>query len=1052
MVETEIVDELTLCKQTIAALENALQSSEARWRNILEESPQFGVSLNAKGEILFANRFLLEVTGWKIDDLLNKEWFNIFLPEDQADEVRNYFFSLQERKVFKEYTIYHNDILTRDGGRRSVAWFNVAEFEADGSLKLLTCLGVDQTEQKNIEAALKLSEDRLRLALEAANNAVWDLNMRTGEVYYSPQWFTMLGYEPGEMPSTYETWRDLVHKDDLGTIEAQFEDRLRRDGALQYELRMRTKDGSWKWILSRGRVFEGDASEGMRILGTHTDIHDLKIAQEALKAAKDEALQTNQALHINMAHLRTLIEAIPELVWLKDQNGVYALCNHRFERLFGAPEADIVGKTDYDFVDKDLADFFRVNDLAAVAAGKPVTNEETVHYKDDGHREELETIKTPIYDNEGTLLGVLGVARDITERNQIARELKESEIRFKALHNASFGGITIHDKGLILDCNQGLADITGYTVEELIGMDGLQLISDSTRDTVLQNILSGYEESYEVIGVRKNGEEYPLRLEARNIPYKGKSVRTVEFRDITSRKRAESELRDSELRHRVIFEKSPLGMIRFSEEGKILDCNENFVKLMGAPREKLIGFDSRNRANASMRDALIIALTGRPSSFEDYYTSVTGNKRTYLHVQFNPVNEGQSPTEVIATLEDFSERKRARDELQRAKEQAEAFSHSKTEFLANMSHEIRTPLNGILGMLQLMESTGLSEEQANYVTAAIKSSKRLTNLLSDILDLSRVEAGMLVVQETPFDLPGTIEQVCDLYKLTSEQTGVELRLNILPGIPRAVTGDPVRLQQVLTNLLGNAFKFTDSGYILLEATVLPISLPGKWRVLFSVTDTGVGIPHDKLDTLFESFTQVSQGFSRQYQGAGLGLAICKQLVDLMDGSIALESEVGGGTTLHVSIPFGEHAEPLTESSSVRSFSVPQQTSLRVLLAEDERVNSMVTKTLLSKAGYTVEVARNGLQALDALRAEDFDIVLMDIQMPVMDGVEATKEIRNGGAGDDKRAIPIIAVTAHAMVGDREKFIEAGMDSYVVKPVELDELRRVLEEVAIVKNV
>lgn len=265
------------------------------------------------------------------------------------------------------------------------------------------------------------------------------------------------------------------------------------------------------------------------------EIKKIKLTEQALLESQKATADANEALRLNMAHLRSLIESIPDLVWLKDVEGVYLFCNRRFERFFGATESEIVGKTDYDFVEEELADFFRKHDYAAMKAGKPTINEETVTYKDDGHTEELETIKTPIFDDKGSLIGVLGIARDITRRKQVADDLKESEIRYRALHNASFGAIAFHEKGVILDCNQGLAEISGHSKEELVSMDASLLIAETSRQMVMDKILSGYEESYQAVGVRKNGEKYPLRLESITIPYKGHKVSAVEFRDISPR-------------------------------------------------------------------------------------------------------------------------------------------------------------------------------------------------------------------------------------------------------------------------------------------------------------------------------------------------------------------------------------------------------------------------------------------------------------------------------------------------------------------------------------
>lgn len=424
------------------------------------------------------------------------------------------------------------------------------------------------------------------------------------------------------------------------------------------------------------------------------------------------------------------------------------------------------------------------------------------------------------------------------------------------------------------------------------------------------------------------------------------------------------------------------------------------------------------------------------SSFEDDIIIRSGEVRRIGWFNVVAVHPNGTVQDVTCLGVDLTQREAAKRAIEDA-------SRSKSEFLANMSHEIRTPLNGVLGMLQLMNTTQLSSEQSEYVNMAIQSSQRLTSLLSDILDISRVEAGKLEVVTEPFDLHESIRQVGEMYSLTANQAGIELVVNIDPKVPRIVGGDAVRLQQVVTNLFGNAFKFTDEGKIQLDAYPMPSFSDDQHRVLFSVSDTGIGIPDDKMRKLFNPFTQVSQGYSRVHQGAGLGLSICKRLVNLMGGNIAMESEVGKGTTLHFCIMFDKVEQPDVHVSAKPESQVSLD-GLNVLLAEDDRVSNIMATRLLEKLGCAVTSVADGREVLDILTQQSFDVILMDIQMPVMDGVETTKAIRSGHCGDACKGAYIIALTAYAMEKDRQTFKTAGIDGHLPKPMDVGQLQDVLD--------
>ncbi|MHC1789475.1 PocR ligand-binding domain-containing protein [Solidesulfovibrio sp.] len=388
--------------------------------------------------------------------------------------------------------------------------------------------------------------------------------------------------------------------------------------------------------------------------------------------------------------------------------------------------------------------------------------------------------------------------------------------------------------------------------------------------------------------------------------------------------------------------------------------------------------------------------------------------------------------------------------LERSKEKSELANRTKSEFLANMSHEVRTPLNGILGMLQLLKTTNPTEEQSEYIVNAIQSSNRLTRLLSDILDISRIEAGRMHLVETEFDVYKTGQSVHDIFSIEAQNKGIQLTFSHAPGIPPKLVGDEARLRQILFNLVGNAIKFTDAGEVTVDVAVLPVSNDARVRVLITVRDTGIGISDDNLKRIFEPFVQAEDSYTRRFQGAGLGLSIVRRLVELLGGTITIDSTVGAGTTFYLSFPFKVPELPAKGEAQAataidRSGEAPP---LRILFAEDDAVSLLSGKRMLEKSGHTVVMASDGKEVLQRLGEQHIDLILMDIQMPRMDGVEATKAIRKSASLRHKAHIPIIAMTAYAMTGDQEKFLAAGMDAYIAKPMNQDSLRAVIQQVMV----
>jgi signal transduction histidine kinase/CheY-like chemotaxis protein/HPt (histidine-containing phosphotransfer) domain-containing protein len=442
----------------------------------------------------------------------------------------------------------------------------------------------------------------------------------------------------------------------------------------------------------------------------------------------------------------------------------------------------------------------------------------------------------------------------------------------------------------------------------------------------------------------------------------------------------------------------------------------------------------------------------RQGKFEPIVVSNTRDEIQYLGESFNRMIEelGVSHEEIRQHRELLEERIRQRTEdLEKAMRAALASSQAKSEFLANMSHELRTPMNGLLGMLDVVLDSKLELEQKDQLEIAQRSAYSLLALLNDILDLSKIEAGKMMIEKIPYNVRTVLEDCVKSFQARAAQKGIALHFELDPQSPDQVLGDPLRVRQIAANLLSNAVKFTDRGWVRLRLSARPVGgVPANgWEMNIEVSDTGSGIESDKLSSIFEKFTQADGSITRKYGGTGLGLAIIKRLVEMQNGNVGVESKVGKGSSFTVTLPYQAVEAPAVVPVSGQPVAAQKKDApamARLLLVEDNIVNQKVVMAILRKKGYHIEVANDGREALNKLEAstQGFDAVLMDVQMPVMDGLETTRVIRRNARWNH---LPVIAMTAHAMNGDRERCLQAGMDSYISKPIQPAHLIATIEK-------
>ncbi len=875
-------------------------------------------------------------------------------------------------------------------------------------------------------------------AVEESTDAVV-ITDTTGKIQYVNLAFTaMTGYSREEAVGQYP--RILNSGRQSPEFYKELWDVVTSGGVWHGELINRRKNGTFYTEEMRIMPVRGSHGEIVSYMAIKQDLTERRAAEEAQRFLASIVECSEDAIVANT----------PAGIILTWNRGAQALLGYSAEEAIGRSVAMLIAPEHHN----EVAPF-----LEQVLKAKGGCHREDVLVRKDGSRVSVSVTANSIPNFAGEVVAIAAIIRNITERKQAEEALRESEDRFRIMADSCPTLMWVTNaEGGVRFVNRTYQEFFGTTYEQVEGGGWQPLLHPDDGPAYIEEFLRAVEEHSPFRGearVRRGDGEWrwlASYAEPRLSPAGGFLGHVGLSLDITERKDAEDAIRRGEEKFRQLAENiREVFWMMNPDATEILYVSPAYEQIWGRPCESLyrnpmdwleaIHPDDRARAHRLFERQMAGANLG-----SEYRIRTPDGQEKWIRDRGFPVcDQSGRLIRVAGIAEDITERKRYEEALVRAREAADAANLAKSRFLANMSHEIRTPMNGVIGMLQLLLDTDLTSEQREYAGVIQTCGRTLLALIDDILDLSKIEARKITLLHEDFDLRRTVGDAMETLAGQAKAKGLAFSWRAAPETPSLLRGDPHRLHQILLNLAANAIKFTERGEVAVQVG-LESREGGTATLRIAISDTGIGIRPDQADALFSPFVQADASTTRKYGGTGLGLSISKQLVEVMGGRIGFDSRVGEGSTFWFTAVFDVPAEPgpAPAMEGPEGIQAPGRLAgvrpgARILVAEDHPINRRLLLAQLEKLGCQARAVASGAEAVEALERENFDLVLMDCQMPGMDGFEATRRIRGSGT----LGLPIVAVTADAMAGDRERCIREGMSDYLSKPVELCLLAEVL---------